>query len=170
LILFLALLDALSEWVIKHNEKCRPQDLTSFLMTLAHTGYQPPNMEQAVTTVLARLSGPNDAPSPSVWLDTVWALTVLGHLQPALAASVLDPDFKRQMLDLDQLGPPAIMKLLNVDSAARLEVPKYQGLSLNMDLLQFTPRIPKSKQQMVGLHRSIITMHKVYSNYIIEAA
>ena len=170
MILFLALLDALSEWVIKHNEKCRPQDLTSFLMTLAHTGYQPPNMEQAVTTVLARLSGPNDAPSPSVWLDTVWALTVLGHLQPALAASVLDPDFKRQMLDLDQLGPPAIMKLLNVDSAARLEVPKYQGPSLNMDLLQFTPRIPKSKQQMVGLHRSIITMHKVYSNYIIEAA
>lgn len=122
-------------------------------MTLAHTGYQPPNMDQVVATVLKRLSGPHDAPSPLVWLDTVWALTVLGHLQPALASSVLEPNFKRQMLDSELFGPPAIMKLLNVDSAARLEVPKYQGPSLDMDSLQFTPKIPKSKQQMVGVQK-----------------
>lgn len=144
------MLDALSEWVIKHNEKCRPQDLTSFLVTLAHTGYQPPNMEQVVSTVLARLSGPSDAPSPYVWLDTVWALAVLGHLKPELAATVLEPNFKNQMLDLDQLGPSAVMKLINVDSVARLELPKYSGPTLNMDSLQFTPKIPKIKQQMVG--------------------
>ena len=39
-------LDALADWIIKHIDVCRSQDLTALLLTLASVSYLPEKDEQ----------------------------------------------------------------------------------------------------------------------------
>ncbi|XP_065334990.1 FAST kinase domain-containing protein 3, mitochondrial [Cloeon dipterum] len=143
-----ALLDALSEWMVAHSEQCRPQDLVSFLLTLAYTGYEPSNLDAALEVVSKRLSIMKDAPSATSWLETVWALTVLGRLQGAQAASVLNANFLEQLRASSALGPSACLKLLNIDASAGLEIKDFKGPRLEMQIHNLLTK-PKRKEILV---------------------
>lgn len=39
-------MDAISDWISKNNEMCRPQDIFAFIQTLAVLNHQPANAEQ----------------------------------------------------------------------------------------------------------------------------
>ena len=56
-----------------------------------------------------------------VWLDTVWSITILGRATPHHLQSVLTPAFHTST------STQATLKLLNINAAAKLLYPDYQG-------------------------------------------
>lgn len=66
-----ALLDGISEWVCRNTRECRPQDLVSFLLTLAHVGHTPTNIDQ-VLEVRRRKSAVQDFELFSKTVQEVW--------------------------------------------------------------------------------------------------
>ncbi|XP_059478988.1 FAST kinase domain-containing protein 4 isoform X2 [Neocloeon triangulifer] len=144
-----ALLDVFSEWIVQHSEQCRPQDLVSFLLTLANTGYEPSNFEAALKVVLGRLSSPKELPSALAWLETVWALTVLGRLEASQAASVLEAGFLGQLRSTSAFGPSAYLKLLNIDASAELELKDYKGQRLQKLEIENILQRSRSKETLI---------------------
>ncbi|PSN58393.1 hypothetical protein C0J52_02817 [Blattella germanica] len=117
-------LDMLAEWVAKNIDLCRPQELTSLLLTLA-------------SVILPHVTS-QDAPTPAAWLDIVWALIVLEQVTPKHVTSVLDPEFHSKLLvnnNAENLGISVAskLKLLNINAAAQLNLPGYKGPLLSPD-------------------------------------
>jgi len=133
---------------VAHSAQCRPQDLVSFLLTLAYIGYEPANFDQAVATVFAQIPGPLEAPSATSWLDIVWSLAVLGRLQADKAATVLEESFIQKLRDEEALGPAATLKLLNVEAVAKFEIKDYDGPTLSAEM-QISPSKTKNKEPLV---------------------
>lgn len=82
-----ALLDNLTEWIIKKQEFCRPKDLTSLILTLALLNYRPKNVDDITSKILPKITR-NDLLA-NEWLDYVWALSVLELHQSNHLESIL---------------------------------------------------------------------------------
>lgn len=82
-----ALLDNLTNWVIKRQDLCRPKDLASLVLSLALVNYRPKDVEEITTKLLPKIT--RDDLSANEWLDYVWALSVLELHQSKHLESVL---------------------------------------------------------------------------------
>ncbi|KAJ8962132.1 hypothetical protein NQ318_018089 [Aromia moschata] len=56
--MWVKLLDGLSDWVLRNNKICRPQDIFSLLMTLAVLNYLPANSENLFKARLGSIGYP----------------------------------------------------------------------------------------------------------------
>ncbi|CAB3383432.1 Hypothetical predicted protein [Cloeon dipterum] len=100
-----ALLDALSEWMVVHSEQCRPQDLVSFLLTLAYTGYEPSNLDAALEGAQA-VSVLN-----ANFLEQLRASSALG---PSACLKLLNIDASAGLEIKDFKGPRLEMQIQNL--------------------------------------------------------
>ncbi|KAF4518853.1 hypothetical protein B566_EDAN006704 [Ephemera danica] len=143
-----ALLDTVSEWVNRNIQECRPQDLVSLLLTLAHVGHTPSTADSLLKLVCERLTGPQDVPTLSAWLEVVWALAVMSRASTELLQSVLDPKFQSGLgAEPKNLPVTTKLKLLNINAVAKFEVPgplMEDPASLGVTLTR-----SKNKEQLV---------------------
>lgn len=129
-------LDILAEWVAGHVTICRPHDLTALFLTLATVSHMPHNADHLFNIVLPQVTL-QDVRSPSAWLDVVWSLVVLDCATPQHVESVLNLDFcDRLNVTTDnsqKINVASKLKLLNINAAAQLKIPGYEGPLLPPD-------------------------------------
>lgn len=87
-IIFLDLLESLTDWVLQHADICRPQDVSSLFYSLAVLNY-PTTKSDAIKTKLVAALDEQDFTKPLDWLNNVWALVVLNLAEHKHIASVL---------------------------------------------------------------------------------
>lgn len=86
--LFADILEALTDWVLKHSDKCRPHDIFSLFMTLATLNYTSAASDQLKKTLVCQLTDSDFKKSMDL-LDYVWALSNLGFVKSTQVESVL---------------------------------------------------------------------------------
>lgn len=93
-------LDALCEWVNQNWSSIRKQDAVSLLISMAMVDFLPSNWEFLWLKIKELVQEELKSPSLSanVHLDVAWSLTVLNHLEPAVAQSVLNDSFIAKVL------------------------------------------------------------------------
>lgn len=90
-----ALVDSILTWYQAHTASLTPRDMTSLLMSLASMDYSVTEGEhsQLLDTISGQLGSKGEGMPEQAWLDTVWALTVLGRVSHQQLESVLNQTF-----------------------------------------------------------------------------
>lgn len=86
--LFVDLLEKLTDWIVKHRDICRPQDISSLFLTLATLNYPTNKSDELKSQLLVNLREV-DFPKSSEWLNHVWALVLLDFAESRHLESVL---------------------------------------------------------------------------------
>lgn len=145
-------LEALSAWILKYHDICRPHDITALILTLATLNYpttQAPQLKEKIVDVITLA----DLNKPSDWLNHVWALVVLQFAKPEQIESVLSKKYIDQLASEtnDVLSPTTKMKLLNITSSARYLFNDYKGQLLTDVAFENVPMVHnKAKQALVN--------------------
>ncbi|XP_055586690.1 FAST kinase domain-containing protein 4 [Uranotaenia lowii] len=142
-----AMLDSLSDWVVKNNKICKPSHVSTLLLSLATLSYEPSNMDQLKSELIASLSE-SDFIKPIDWLNTVWSLAVLGSASEKNLASVLKTSFIAN-LENDrngELSPSIKMKLLNLNGCLSVT---NQKTDLNVSDPKFFVPLDASKDKRI---------------------
>ncbi|KAH8311650.1 hypothetical protein KR044_007358 [Drosophila immigrans] len=148
----LDILEALTQWLLKNNEICRPQDLSAYFLTAALLNFKSGQLED-VRKKLVKSIVQEDFTRQSDWLNYVWSLTMLGLVEPSHLESVLSTDFLTKLQsDKAGLTPTCKMRLLNLNSYAQLCATDYKGSLLPTDspAYQVPMAHTKSKQILVN--------------------
>lgn len=161
------LLHVLSEWVAAHSDILRPQDRSSFLLTLATVGYNPENMSILFEKLIEPLNE-NDILNPSDWLDLVWSLVILNRVTHQQISSVLNEKFIQKLSSSQKLPISKQLKLLNINAAASLIVQDYKGELIPDDSSIFNLTLMKSKEKQYIVNSVVTTLNSLLpsSDYI----
>lgn len=151
-------LDLITDWIIKNQEICRTQDISSLFMSLAVLNHMPAEVEEILRTKLAVSLTPLDFKTQLDYLGYVWSLMVLNFPLQNFFDSVLKQEFIEsltvELSDKDQLPVPAKMKLLNINAGVKLFLPNYSGAMLSRDKHREIYDVPmmhnKDKQLLVN--------------------
>lgn len=81
-------LEALTDWVLKNYENCRPQDVLALFYTLAILNYPTSQIEEIKNKLMNNFKL-EDATKSTEWLNYVWSLVALDISQPQHIDSVL---------------------------------------------------------------------------------
>lgn len=81
-------LEALTDWVLKNYENCRPQDVLALFYTLAILNYPTSQIEEIKNKLMKNFKL-EDATKSTEWLNYVWSLVALDISQPQHIDSVL---------------------------------------------------------------------------------
>lgn len=81
------LIDILTNWVIKHSDICRPEDISSLFQTLAMTDYPTIYSEELKSKLISNIQ--EHTLRGRDWLNFVWSLTVLDFATAEQIDSVL---------------------------------------------------------------------------------
>lgn len=112
------LLMHLSTWMLENSKSTRPQDICSFLVTLAITDYSPQSQPEMFKDFTQNLKEA-DMSEADEWLDVVWALVVLNHATETQVLSVLDMQFVERLSAVSAVSESKKRKLLNINAAAK---------------------------------------------------
>jgi len=110
-----------------------PKDLTSLVITLASLHYIPAQHTKLLQQVALELSQLRTSLSELVWLNAVWSLTVLGHASNDHLESVLNQNFQDVVLLPNNRNVGATLKLLNINAAAKVLYPDYDGATMTVE-------------------------------------
>ncbi|XP_063216644.1 FAST kinase domain-containing protein 4 [Bacillus rossius redtenbacheri] len=129
-------LDVLSEWAATNADSCRPQDLSSLVLTLATVNHTPFNADVLFDAVEKHVV-PDTLPSPVAWLEFAWSLFVLNRGSAQLAETVLRQEFLDKLAagkgEIQGIPTASKLKLLNINACVQLELPQYSGPLLVAD-------------------------------------
>jgi hypothetical protein len=131
-----SILDAVTDWLLKNQDICRSQDITSVVMSLASLNYAPAEIESSLKTKLASSLTPLDFKSSIEYLGYVWSLMVLNVTQAEFFNSVLNQEFIDKLASecVDgELPVTAKLKLLNINAGVKLLLPTYSGAMLSRE-------------------------------------
>ena len=146
------LIDAICTW-FQAREKVEERDMVTILVTLSNLNYKPPRhteMLQKFASALEPAQFRHLNRYEMVWLDVVWSMVVLELVNHSHLESVLNSAFHNLLLysgENKNLG--ASIKLLNINAAAKLLYPDYNGPVLNVEEdpllrdLKISPGLPK---------------------------
>ena len=147
-----SLMDAICLWY-QSREKVEPRDMVTLLVTLSNLNYKPPaHMEMLKQFASSLEPGPFRSLKryELVWLDVVWAMVSLDLVNHFHLDSVLNSSFHNLLLySGDNKNMAASLKLLNINAAAKLLHPDYQGPVLNVEEdpllrdMKISPGLPK---------------------------
>jgi hypothetical protein len=130
------ILDAVTDWLLKNQEICRSQDITSIILSLASLNYSPPELENALKTKLATSLTSLDFKSSIDYLGYVWSLMTLNVSNSEFFSSVLSQEFIDKLTSEYQDGElpvAAKLKLLNINAGVKLLLPTYSGAMLSRE-------------------------------------
>ncbi|GAB6032082.1 hypothetical protein CHUAL_010446 [Chamberlinius hualienensis] len=115
-----------SDWFLKHEDIIRVQDWLTFVVTSACTSYE--LEDDALASACLKVVTRENVECKTAWLDFVWALVLLGRAQSHHIYSVLSSEFYQNIQSLPSYHPLQHgKKLLNVNAAAKFEIPGYKG-------------------------------------------
>lgn len=145
-------LEALSSWILRNYEICRPTDISALFLTLAALNY-PTTKSIEMKDKLVDVLDQKDLKKSSDWLAHVWALVVLQFAKPNHIESVLSKEYLDQLaLETNGvLSPTSKMKLLNIVSTAKYLMSDYKGsLVVNASIDDLPITHSKEKQALVN--------------------
>uniref|UniRef100_A0A8C3LTP0 FAST kinase domain-containing protein 4 n=1 Tax=Chrysolophus pictus TaxID=9089 RepID=A0A8C3LTP0_CHRPC len=110
--------------------------LCSIILSFARLNFQPSGSEDFFNMAHEELQGQLDSLEPQLLTDLVWSLCVLQQAKPPYLQHVLAPDFHAVIQgDLSPRAQNLRMKLVQINAAAKLESPEYQGPFLPAGML-----------------------------------
>lgn len=148
----LDLLETLVDWILKHYEICRPQDISSLFLTMATLNFKSEKIDQ-IKSLLVKCVTEKDFAKPIDWLSQVWATTLIGLADHQQIESVLKSEFVSTLeRSSGGLTPNIKMKLLNINAYAIAMLESYKGPFLieNSDVFSVLLTHSKSKQILVN--------------------
>ncbi|XP_036323660.1 FAST kinase domain-containing protein 4 [Rhagoletis pomonella] len=148
----LDIMEALTQWILKNSEICRPQDISALFITSAILNFRTTNIDEVrrklVTSIVSA-----DFQKSNDWLNHVWALAMLRLVNQEQLKTVLSPEFIEKLeIERNGLSPTIKMKLLNLNAYAQLLASDYNGalLPLESDVYNLPMAHSKSKQVLVN--------------------
>ncbi|XP_055853270.1 FAST kinase domain-containing protein 4 [Episyrphus balteatus] len=148
----LDVLEVLTQWVLKNCEICRPQDLSAYFITSAILNFQSSAADEVRSKLLKSLVK-EDFTKKFDWLNHVWALGLLNYADSTHLDSVLSEQFIEQLSsEMSGLTPNAKMKLLNLNSIAKILTDNKQVAGLKEVSSVFDLNIAHSKTKQIQLN------------------
>ncbi|XP_043674209.1 FAST kinase domain-containing protein 4 isoform X1 [Vespula pensylvanica] len=145
-------LDNIFIWTNNNIEKLRPQDFVAILKCFATFGYTPKNINNLQQYIYG-LNQKNVSFNQELWLDYVWSLTILNRVSTKHVSSILNNEFVNSILSKSEKDTLNILKLLNINAAARNILKNYDGPYFDATDKVFSTIIPnkKQKQELVDM-------------------
>ncbi|XP_060524160.1 uncharacterized protein LOC132700689 [Cylas formicarius] len=161
------LLEAITNWVEKNYNVCRPQDIFALVMTMGILKFVPSNSDKLFRIVEPQLTQ-SEAGKPIVWLEIVWSLVLLNRASSEQIASVLRSDFINSIIEDNSFKISHRLKLLNIDGAARHLQENYSGPQLLPEFNLDDVRIELSKEKSVMVGSVIETLKNLVSDAYLQ--
>lgn len=164
----LEILESLTEWIIKHSDTCRPQDLSAVFLTSAMLNFKSIRIDEVRKNLVPSIVK-EDFHKPVHWVNHVLALAMLRLADNTHLESVLREDFVKAIEeDKDNLSPTLKMKLLNLNSFARLLATNYKGPIIPSDSPVFHVSIAHGKSKQILINGMIDALKSLLptSNHI----
>lgn len=139
------LLDTLSDWMLKHNDICRSQDMFTFFLTLAVLNHMPANWDQIFNVMVPQLKK-EDSGKVSTWIEFIWSLVLLNKASNEQLESVLSDTFFKQMSETTK-DTPSKLRLLNINAYATNLKPDYKGPVIPDDSFIKCTTLTRSKEK-----------------------
>ncbi|XP_031409696.1 FAST kinase domain-containing protein 4 [Meleagris gallopavo] len=134
--LSLPLFEAISQYALDNAKQLSIAHLCSIILSFARLNFQPSGSEDFFNMAHEELQGQLDSLEPQLLTDLVWSLCVLQQAKPPYLQHVLAPNFLAAIQgDLSPRAQNLRMKLIQINAAAKLESPEYQGPFLPAGML-----------------------------------
>ncbi|XP_069815290.1 FAST kinase domain-containing protein 4 [Dendropsophus ebraccatus] len=128
--------EAIAQACLENSSSLTPTQLSSIILSFAHLNFMPSQHEEFFSMVVQRLSTELESLSPPMLVDLVWALCVLQLVTPAFLQKALEPQIYNQFMGgVNNKSSNYSLKLTQINAAAQLECPEYQGPLLPHSLL-----------------------------------
>uniref|UniRef100_A0A8C0BAA5 FAST kinase domain-containing protein 4 n=1 Tax=Buteo japonicus TaxID=224669 RepID=A0A8C0BAA5_9AVES len=139
----LPLFEAIAQYALDNTKQLSVTHLCSIILSFARLNFQPSGIEDFFNMVHELLQGQLDSLEPHLLTDLVWSLCVLQQAKAPYLQRVLAPDFHAQIRgevgisagDQSFRAQNLRLRLININAAARLESPSYQGPFLPVEML-----------------------------------
>lgn len=132
----LPLFEAFAQYVLDRADRFTPLQLSNIILAFARLNFQPTNAEAFYSTIHTRLDDQLETLDPHLLLDLVWSLCVLQQAKTAHLHKVLVPEFHTRFLgNASPKGQNYQLKLIHVNTTARLECADYRGPFLPQEAL-----------------------------------
>lgn len=137
-------MDALCDWVNLNWTNVRHQDALSLILCLAAVDFLPSSWEPLWEKMSHLLKEGNLTSSMSklVYLDLVWSLAVLNHLEPVICQAVLTDEFIHEVLGNNIISPHKIDCFCNLLYPG-LSAPNSKGAQLKLNQIWATAVLKK---------------------------
>uniref|UniRef100_A0A8B9NPE9 FAST kinase domain-containing protein 4 n=1 Tax=Accipiter nisus TaxID=211598 RepID=A0A8B9NPE9_9AVES len=132
----LPLFEAIAQYALDNTKELSVPHLCNIILSFARLNFQPSGIEDFFNMVHELLPGQLDSLEPHLLTDLVWSLCVLQQAKAPYLQRVLAPDFHAQIRgDQSFRAQNLRLRLININAAARLESPSYQGPFLPAEML-----------------------------------
>lgn len=139
-------LTAISDWMIKNNEICRPQDVASAVVSLATLNFVPEN-GNALLQIALQIKE-SDLVRTASWLDLVFSLLILDKATDKHLSSILSSEFSEKLLSVGEIPISVRKKLIAMDSYVALAYKDYKGPRLAEDISVGVPIVYTKEKQV----------------------
>ncbi|XP_064301320.1 FAST kinase domain-containing protein 4 [Phalacrocorax carbo] len=151
--LSLPLFEAIAQYTLDNSKQLSATHLCGIILSFARLNFQPSGSEDFFNMVHQELQSQLDSLEPYLLTDLVWSLCVLQQAKAPYLRRVLAPDFHAWIRgDQSLKAQTFLLKLIHINTAARLESPDYRGPFLPAELL--TPAEPAG-EKVTPLQRSL---------------
>ncbi|NXA10088.1 FAKD4 protein, partial [Sapayoa aenigma] len=131
------LAEAIAQYSLDNTKDMSVSHLCGIVLSFARLNFQPSSSEEFFTMIHEQLQGQVQELDPHVLTDVVWSLCVLQQARPPYLHEVLSPEFHTRLQgDTSPRAQSSWMKLIHINTTARLETPGYQGPFLPPEVLR----------------------------------
>ncbi|NXY22284.1 FAKD4 protein, partial [Atrichornis clamosus] len=122
------LAEGIAQYSLDNTQNLSITHLCGILVSFARLNFQPSSSEEFFTMIQEQLQGQEQQLDVHLLTDVVWSLCVLQQARPPHLRQVLSPEFLSRLRgDTSPRAQSSWLKLLHVNTTARLEAPGYQG-------------------------------------------
>ncbi|XP_009994188.1 PREDICTED: protein TBRG4, partial [Chaetura pelagica] len=140
--LSLPLFEAIAQYALDNAQQLPVTHLCGIIMSFARLNFQPSGNEDFFSMVHKVLQAQLDQLEPQLLTELVWSLCVLQQGRAPYLQRVLAPEFHAWIRDDQSLKAQNLrLKLVHINTTAKLEVPEYQGPFLPPEMLVSPERV-----------------------------
>ncbi|XP_062361552.1 FAST kinase domain-containing protein 4 isoform X2 [Cinclus cinclus] len=148
------LAEGIAQYCLENPQNLSLTQLCGILVSFARLNFQPSSSEEFFSMVHERLQG--QELDMHLLTDVVWSLCVLQQPRPPHLQQVLSPEFHTHLRgDPSPRAQSSWLKLLHINTTARLEVPGYQGPFLPPEVLGRDKDRDKDRDKATPLQRGL---------------
>ncbi|NXU93973.1 FAKD4 protein, partial [Xiphorhynchus elegans] len=150
------LAEGIAQYSLDNTREMSLTHLCGIVVSFARLNFQPSSSEEFFTMLHERLQGQVQGLDPLVQTDVVWSLCVLQQARPPYLRQVLSPEFHARLRgDSTPRAQSSWLKLVHINTTARLEVPGYRGPFLPPEALRGDGDRDKDKEKATPLQRGL---------------